>query len=243
MQSVQPEPRPCEKRLALELCAGSAGLSAELAAIGFEVIAIDYERNRQEAKAATMKADLSTVAGQSLVMMAFDSDRVFYWHAAPPCGTCSKAREIPVSRAARLAGAPAPVPLRSDDHPEGLPDLTGVAKLRVVTANSIHSFIAKLAMQCLKTHDKNIFFTIENPTGSYLWQLPCFRALTAAGAKCFDFVQCRHGGTRPKRTRLLSNCPTFETMCGGCPGDHIHEAWGVHKHGNEWKFATASEAA
>ena len=40
-----------------------------------------------------------------------------------PCGTASRARERPVARDKIKQGAPQPPPLRSADHPLGLPHI------------------------------------------------------------------------------------------------------------------------
>ena len=111
--------------LCIELCAGSAGLSAELTGMDFEAVPVDYERNQQVVRAVTVKADLSSETGQTMIRQIMQSPRFHFLHAAPPCGTCSRARSIPIPLAQRLRGAPAPVPLRSDAFPAGLPDLSG----------------------------------------------------------------------------------------------------------------------
>eukprot|EP00973_Karenia_brevis_P006559 892588-Karenia_brevis.AAC.1 len=68
-----------------------------------------------------------------------ENHQIRYVHFAPPCGTATRAREI------RRAHGPDPKPLRSVDHPNGLPNLSGDAKAKVDSANLLYEFVA-LAM-------------------------------------------------------------------------------------------------
>jgi hypothetical protein len=77
-------------------------------------------------------------------------------HLAPPCSTFSRARDR--SQATRL---------RSLDHPEGLPALTGERRREADSANTIarHTFeLAKWAAKELRA-----VVCIENPLSSYMW--------------------------------------------------------------------------
>ena len=58
-------------------------------------------------------------------------EAAFVW-AALDCSTKSRCREIP----SRIPGKHLPPPLRSDDHPMGLPGLHGSDKERVTTDNA-----------------------------------------------------------------------------------------------------------
>ena len=53
-----------------------------------------------------------------------------------PCGTCSRAREKPLPK--HLQHCRAPQPLRSEEHLEGVPSLTGSDLLKVQMANSLY---------------------------------------------------------------------------------------------------------
>ena len=161
-----------------------------------------------------------------------------YVHFAPPCGTCSRAREISLKN-----GKTGPPPLRDEVHPLGLPHLE--AKFpqevpRVQAANRLYQLIASAATVLL---EKNITWTIENPRGSLLWYVPGIRALCEHPATSFvHFQHCAYGGDRPKWTGWLSFPPgSMDTLRAVCPGespDHQHAAWGcTSNHG----FATSLE--
>ena len=84
---------PHVRPLALELCAGHAGYTAALYDHGFEAIGIDWQHNQHDSVIPVMTVDLSTKAGQDLIMRIIDGGRVKYVHMGPPCGTASKAKE------------------------------------------------------------------------------------------------------------------------------------------------------
>ena len=80
--------------------------------------------------------DLSNpIRQQSLKSQLQDADCIF---AAFDCSTKSRAREIPRTF---QDGRPAPRPLRTEAHPEGLPHLSSRDQMRVDTDNSACSFI------------------------------------------------------------------------------------------------------
>ena len=116
---------------------------------------------------------------------------------APPCGTASRAREIP------LAGDFAPQPLRTPEHPEGRPDLDPADADRVSKANSLYRTTAEIWKFCLE-HD--IVVVIENPYRSLFWHLPQISSILQDDRAVLvrsDF--CMFGGMRLKKTALLSN--------------------------------------
>jgi hypothetical protein len=53
--------------VAIELCCGSAGFSASLAARGFKCIAVDYTRNRFRAKHAVTMLNLESEEAVAIV--------------------------------------------------------------------------------------------------------------------------------------------------------------------------------
>ena len=59
-------------------------------------------------------------------------NKLLYVHFAPPCGTASLARCIP------LKGRAGPKPLRSMRHPRGLPKLRFADRERVNKANRLY---------------------------------------------------------------------------------------------------------
>ena len=106
----------------MEIFAGSATFAATARARGCEVVAVDCSMNRHKPKVNLLTRDLleDGAADEMLELVGalrFRCRRVVVWFA-PPCGTASKAREIPL----RTRG-PAPQPLRSKEYPAGLPHL------------------------------------------------------------------------------------------------------------------------
>lgn len=58
-------------------------------------------------------------------------------------------------------GVPSPRPLRSSRWPDGLPNLHGVNKDRVASANALYAFCVEVMEACEK---HSVLFTVENPT-------------------------------------------------------------------------------
>jgi hypothetical protein len=226
--------------VALELCAGSAGLSAALRRCGLDALGVDCARNPQKPLAPIIKADLAVPEGQDLIWEMLQSVDVVYVHIAVPCGTASKARERPIPLKLRKVGVPSPKPLRSPEHPWGLPSLSGLDKLRVTQANDIYRFSLQVVYWC---QQRNILWSVENPTSSYVFELPEFRALqTLPGVYAYSFQQCCHGGERPAWRTWLSNILGLQDLVATCDGTHQHKEFGVRHDGTKWVFDTASEA-
>ena len=94
--------------------------------------------------------------------------RLLYVHFAPPCGTCSRAREVP------LQGRRGPRPVRSELYPLGLPDLAvdqPAEVPRVLAANLLYQVVVE-AVQIL--NQNGTAWSIENPRNSLLWHIPGF---------------------------------------------------------------------
>ena len=129
--------------VALELFCGSAGLSHACHTIGFRIVPIDWKGNKHVTKMPITRLDLSTPVGQQEVWNLLATLPVKYVHLGPPCGTFSRAREIRIPEWALRRKAQNPKPLRSMDHPEGLPGLQGVNAAKVATANVLANFSAR----------------------------------------------------------------------------------------------------
>eukprot|EP00435_Cladocopium_sp_Y103_P056490 s946_g19.t1 len=217
----------------LELCAGSASLSAEVKKLGVEVLAFDHESNRHETKCKVISLDLSLPHAFTRLTDLVNSCNVLGAHLGPPCGTCSKARGIPMAD-----GSAGPQPLRDSTHLLGLPHLQHRDLQRVTAANALYEQLGKF-VELLES--KGIPWTIENPTNSFLWDLPYFSFAMAHGIK-YDCHACAFGSSRKKLTSFLSNRHEFIGMCKFCDdvAPHEHEGWG-YDHVNK-VFNTAKEA-
>ena len=141
-----------------ELCCGSAGWSAAMIRHGIDALGIDYDRNPQKPKAPIVLANLATKEGQDQYRK-LDSELKFdILHAAPPCGTASRAREKALPQSVLRTGIRRPMPLRSNSFPEGLPNLRNLDLLKVQLANSIYFFVHQ---ECIDRHRQGRLFSIE----------------------------------------------------------------------------------
>ena len=106
---------------------------------------------------------------------------------------------------------------------------------RVRQANELYQRACAFALQLVFLRH---VITIENPTDSWLWELPFVIALYSY---CFfvDLHACMFGSSRRKRTSLLTNESKFQALQIFCDGSHEHAAWGIDEFGN---FNTAHEA-
>ena len=228
--------------VAIELCCGSAGLSAALAARGFKCVAVDCARNRFRAKHAITMLDLETPEAVEIICDAISQGQTRFVFAAPPCGTASRSREIPISAGMlkHFKGNP-PKQLRSEQFPLGLPNLSGLDAVKVAAANRVYNNIGLILLFALQL---GIGIGVESPFSSYLWFIWPFCTFLARG--CFDsvFQHCCHGGRRPKWARVRTNIASFRTLDRTCPGesaDHVHLPWGVSLQNGSVAFATAEE--
>ena len=213
--------------LFIELCAGSALLSAAARDRGYSILPVDWGGNKHRSFAHTLQLDLRKESTWTFVKRVFDSRRVVWVHVAPPCGTASRARGI---------GA-GPKPLRSMTQPWGLSSLCEGDRARVDSANAIYKQCADFCSWMLNCQPAT-GFTVENPLHSWLWHLPPFQALLQ---KCalVSFDACLHGSRRNKATALLTNIEGVGVLSGPCPGCPSHEPWGRTTDG----YATSVEAA
>ena len=143
----------------LELCAGSAMLSRCFHEQGFTVMPVDHQQNRFHPLAKICNMSLTLDSSWKYLFWLVSTFAVVFCHAAPPCGTCSRARELPGG----------PPPLRNEVYPWGFDDLSPDQRARVDAANKIYIGLAKFVEFLIL---KGVFFAIENPENSLLWLLP-----------------------------------------------------------------------
>ena len=117
----------------IELCAGSAVLSATAQRHGYRVLPVDCKRNRHKPRCRIVSLDLSEAHAWEVLEYIVDTCDVAAVHLAPPCGTCSKARGIPMPD-----GSPGPQPLRTAEHLLGVPDMTPLDRIKVNAANMLY---------------------------------------------------------------------------------------------------------
>lgn len=229
---------PRGRPMALELCCGSAGLSLELARLGWTAVAVNEVESVVSRLVSHVVADLRLASVQKDLLNLVLHPDLCYVHFAPPCGTASRARDRPVRKALRDKGFPEVPPLRSSAFPLGLPTLqTDLPKqyLHVLAENDVYACCARLAG---KLREHSIPWTMENPAGSYMWDIGFVRDLLREDTGDILMDMCMFGSTRLKHTRVRAYpLERFGEMGKLCDGKHRHEAWGVGCRG----FATANE--
>eukprot|EP00435_Cladocopium_sp_Y103_P072343 s416_g40.t1 len=158
--------------------------------------------------------------------------------AALDCSTKSRAREIP-----RVFedGRKAPGPLRSDRHPEGLPNLSSKDQRRVDTDNQACAWVLT---QLQKAADEQRGALRENPARSLHWELPQERAMMASGC-CFDtdYSACVFNSARAKSQRLRHNIQEIADWTN-LPCHHIHaeDEWTPFTHEGVRVYPSKEEA-
>ena len=219
----------------IEICAGSARVTMALQKLGLSS-SFGVDRQIQRNGGKTLVADLTTSQGQALCNLWLSDPNLLGVFIAPPCGTCSRARGIPIF----LPGGfviPGPVPLRSDSCPNGLPGLRWIDRARVSSANKLYLFVTQIALQCIK---RKLIVVIENPRNSLYWRTTFFKPLKNY-LRFIAHQACAYGSQRPKHTVLAHNSRRFDSINKSCPGvskTHIHKPWGVLPNR---RFATAEE--
>jgi hypothetical protein len=188
-----------------------------------------------------VKLDLTQQWVQELVERELRLGRVEAVHMGPPCGTASKARNIPIRKKLRRAGAPNPQPLRSSKFPEGFPWLKGIRKAKVASANVLYEFAAKIANICDQCQC-GILFTIENPQNSLIWETFFFAPLFER-FNLHVVDACEYGSMHKRAQHFWPISLRLACKSVRCSGDHVHQDWKVQRMDNgEWKFDTAAEA-
>ena len=222
----------------VELMCGAARLTAACAKRGFRAFGIDWKRNKSsKPHGHCLMIDLTVPANQRFVLGLILAGQVAGLHAAPPCGTATRARDKPLNADARAAGLKRPMPLRSGKWPRGFPTLRGQDKERVDSANVLYDFVVSAAEAC---SSMNVPWSIENPENSYFWQIPeVVGLLKLPQARDIAYDACMHGGERLKKQRLRANFAELEEIGLRCDGSHTHLDWSF-KTGKG--FATAAEA-
>ena len=225
---------PVLKPLVIEICAGTAMLSRCFQEVGFDVMAVDHTHNRFHPLAHICTLDLTLTSSWEFLYYVVRNFPVCFVHAAPPCGTCSRAREI------HLGGPTQPRPLRSSEYPHGLPQLTADEQARVDAANSIYRQMSEFLLFCSR---HNIPWSVENPARSYLWETEWMLRLQEV-AQFFYFTACAWGSNRPTKKAFLSTLPDMFRLEAECPGNHQHEPYGrTRDEQGKLIYATAEEAA
>ena len=196
-------------------------------------MAIDKVR-KQNARSTIYQLDLMQATDRELLEEWLSSPLLLWAHFAPVCGTASRAREIP-----RPELSTAPQPLRSLEHPLGLPTLAPGDRRRVEIANELFRYTCYLFALCIS---RGVLATMENPRGSYLWIIPfVLELMRAHHLFATDFQACMYGSMRDKWTRVIASFPEICQMDATCDRSHKHLGWGFTTNAQGVKVWATSE--
>eukprot|EP00435_Cladocopium_sp_Y103_P047030 s317_g13.t1 len=173
-----------------------------------------------------MILDLTKQADIDVLINMLLTANIAYCHCAPVCGTGSRAREIPLPANMKHLQAE---PLRSADHPLGLPQLRGRDADRVQAANRLYfltlcvAYIASL---------RRFILSVENPSNAYFWL--AVQTLSEAhpqlasawfANESVHFQACAHGGERDKWTCWFGTPEVFHPLRAFCTHVHAKQEW------------------
>ena len=211
----------------IEICSGTGGLTAQLRLHGLPgSFGVDHIV-KAGCKAPICKLNLEKEDNIALVLEWVRHHKCKYVHLGVPCGTASRAREIP------LPGGP--YPLRSPEHPDGLPNLSQRDQERVHKANLVYAAACRIILAC---HASGTAWTLENPTNSLFWLTSFWRCVMKQTDPWYaTFHSCMYGGARAKSTTLAGSMAKLTTLSVDCDKQHKHLPWGKTSTG----FATAEE--
>ena len=150
----------------IEIFCGTARVTACLKQFSLvDSFGTDHVKHRQ-AMAPVVLADLTTDAGVSLLRQWLANELVVGIFLAPPSGSASRARQIPLSGKRKRPGSSRAEPrlLRSDRYPNGVPSLCFSDRVQISRANKLYDLSAKLIRWAC---DEGVLFCLENPQFSF----------------------------------------------------------------------------
>ena len=185
---------------------------------------------------------------QDCLLRVVSDVRPAFIHVAIPCGTGSRAREKPIPRHLKQAGAPEPRQLRDKNFLLGFPDLSPNERARVEAANELARFTIQLFSVAVA---QGTILCIENPLNSWMWGvlthfantlLPQNQAIVWHAMRNIECPNCAHGGERPKMTLFKCTHPCLQALHARCPGNHAHKPYALTRNHGGWQFDTAKES-
>ena len=146
-----------------------------------------------------------------LVMQLIYAGAVIFIHFGTPCNTFSAARKDDGG----------PPPLRSREHPDGLPSLQGDLWYQLFLGNLFKERTFEACLALVLTGGN---FSIENPLLSLIWETDQFKfLLKTSRAFVVDFDQCAFGAPSMKPTRMMITHELLrKALQRKCPGNHKH---------------------
>ena len=151
-----------QRFFSLEVFCGAAGITAALKRIGLKAsFGIDSTLYAVR-KGPVIRLDLSTESAQHLLFRVLQSSRLLIVWIAPPCGTASRARELPLPNCKYQ-----PPVLRTDEFPDRLTNLAPHLLQRLAKANAMYDLAAAVCVLCAQN---NVAWITENPVDSLFWR-------------------------------------------------------------------------
>ena len=199
----------------MELCAGSAILSAEAQKRGFQVFPMDHSKNRFRPAAAIFQVDLSSQQARELLPQMFHHVRPRWCHLGLPCGTASRARERPISGDLKKVYETGELTVFLCFQ------LNAILSVENPERSWLWAILSALVKRRSHEQYSQWYFDLED----------------------VSFDGCMHGGDFPKTTRLKATPSVFSALGVRCDNTHTHASWGVRKGAGGWIFDTANGAA
>ena len=230
-----------KKILVADLFAGTGRLTSALRDKGFRTMAIDKDKTRSK-QAHIVQYDLEDSFQVGPLLQFLDKERqsILWVHFAPSCGAASRSRERLLRHLEKL-GYEVPKPLRSDQHPLGIPGVSGKDLAKALSANATYAAMLRVCRQCWEA---NIAVSIENPGSSLFWKFPSVQQFLheVAGYDAI-FRHCVHGGLRDKLTRWWASVDWFLPLAVLCDKQHAHASWNPEIKDGKITYPTHDEAA
>ena len=144
-----------------------------------------------------------------------DASRIALIWIAPSGRTASRAPERPIPGHQNC-----PQPLRSDNQPDAIDELSGIDKYKVEMANLLYDAVLQIT-ECAAQLD--ICVAIENPANSHYWNTtPTKTLLEKFGGRRVTFHACAHGGSPDKLTTIWQSKCYFDSLELRCDKKHSH---------------------
>ncbi len=206
----------------IEIFSGSGRLTQTIRKLGLRAVAVDRSSSRTSGPVTTL--DLTKPEDLDFLknFITSEKENLIYIHLAPPCGTCSAARNKQHKDLER-AGFTLPQPSRSKSHPMGLPHIRGLDAAKVASANLLYQATLEIVLLCIEL---NVLCTVENPENSLFWDTnPMIPLFEVCEGYHNVFQYCMMGGDRDKRTKWWSSQNYFGAFNIMCDGSHSLKPW------------------
>ena len=193
----------------LEIFAGTGGVTAAMKQLGVPCLPpIDIVAEGEVSSARDVQDEEFWAFIKELVRRG----SVRFLHLGTPCSTFSMARAVKMKNGPR--------PLRSLEHPLGLPTLGSAEKQQALLGNTL---LDKSVEAALAVMAEGGDFSLENPEKSLLWNMPSIQFLKIMYPTfVVSFDQCCFGSLHLKPTTLLTSQDLLQALSARCKGGHKH---------------------